>query len=70
MADIKAKDITKLETWTPKELRKLRMVAKNRVAALQASGDPKDLPKTHPLHDMEVGEINDLLVKVHRAEKA
>jgi len=69
MADIKAKDIDKLETWTPKELRKLRMVAKNRIASLSSSKEPKDLPKNHPLHDMESGEINELLLKVAKVEK-
>lgn len=70
MADIKAKDIKLLDTWTAKELRKLRMVAKNRISSLEKSSSPKVLPSSHPLFNMEVDDIKSLLDKVVKAEKA
>lgn len=69
MADIKLKDISKLETWTTKELRKLRMTIRNRISTLEASAKPKELPQTHPLHQMEAGECKNLLTSVMKAEK-
>lgn len=69
MANIKAKDITKLDTWNAKELRKLRMVIKNRLSAFEGSSGPKSLPETHPLFEMEVSECKDLLENVLKAEK-
>lgn len=69
MADIKAKNIEELNTWTPKELRKLRMVAKNRIGSL-SNPTPKELPANHPLVNLGIEEINELLKKVAIAEKA
>ncbi|MFT6069205.1 MAG: hypothetical protein ACJAT2_000318 [Bacteriovoracaceae bacterium] len=70
MADIKLKDITQLGSWNPKELRKLRMVANNRIGSLEKSEKAKDLPESHPLAKMDVDQIKELLVRVHKAEKS
>jgi hypothetical protein len=69
MADIKLKKISELETWSPKELRKLRMVIKNRLSGFSISDKPKPLSENHPLFEMEAGECKELLEKVLRAEK-
>ena len=67
MANIKAKDINKLQEWNQKELRKLRMTINNRISAL--AGKAKELPTTHPLYEMEIGECKELLARVMKAEK-
>lgn len=69
MANIKLKNINELNTWTPKELRKLRMTINNRISSLETSNSPKELPESHPLHGMESGECKILLEKVIKAEK-
>jgi hypothetical protein len=70
MANLKLKSIKEIETWNAKELRKLRITIKNRVESLKADSKPKELPTSHPLKGMEIGECQELLLKVHRAEKA
>ncbi|MBL7665234.1 MAG: hypothetical protein JNM93_08875 [Bacteriovoracaceae bacterium] len=69
MADLKAKDVNKLETWNEKELRKLRMTIKNRISSFQGSGKLKELKDNHPLYDLNVDDCNALLEKVMKAEK-
>lgn len=69
MADIKLKDISKLETWNTKELRKLRMTIKNRISSFENSSTQKELPSNHPLSQMDQGQCKELLEKVLRAEK-
>ena len=69
MADIKLKDINKLQEWNAKELRKLRMTIKNRISALEVSDKVKELKENHPLSGMEIGDCKELLEKVVRAEK-
>jgi hypothetical protein len=69
MADIKLKDISQLGSWNPKELRKLRMVIKNRISSLEKSSDAKELPGSHPLSKMDVDQIKELLTRVLKAEK-
>jgi hypothetical protein len=70
MADIKLKDITQLGSWNPKELRKLRMVIKNRIGALEKSEEAKELPASHPLSKMDIDKIKELLVRVLKSEKS
>lgn len=69
MANIKTKDVAKLETWDQKELRKLRMTIKNRISAFDTSSNPKELSTGHPLFELEQAECKTLLAKVMRAEK-
>lgn len=69
MADIKLKDISKLETWNAKELRKLKMTINNRISVLENSSKPKDLPASHPLSEMGVDMCKDLLSRINKAEK-
>lgn len=68
MAKISDKDISDLSTWSMKELRKLKINSKNRIAALQVNAKSV-LSKNHLLFDMEAGELEELILKVHRAEK-
>lgn len=69
MANIKNKNLEDLSGWNAKELRKLRMLLKNRISTLEVSSKPKDLAASHPLAEMEIHDCRDLLVKVVRAEK-
>lgn len=69
MANIKLKSINSLETWTTKELRKLRMTLRNRIESLKTDSKVKDLPAGHPLKDLSLEGCLELLDKVQRAEK-
>ena len=69
MANIKLKDINKLETWDKKELRKLKITVNNRLSAMEASSNPKELPESHPLFEMDQDRCKDLLAKIYKAEK-
>ncbi len=68
MANIRAKDIKKLEEWNEKELRKLRITINNRISSLKSSGSPKALPENHPLFEKNEGDCQALLQKVLQAE--
>jgi len=63
------KNFENLETWSPKELRKLRMNLNNRLETFKSKSDPKELAKSHMLHGLEHGQCEDLLLKVKQAEK-
>ena len=69
MADLKTKDISKLETWNTKELRKLRMTINNRINEFENSSKQKELSKSNPLLDMNVDELKELLGNVLKAER-
>lgn len=69
MANIKLKDINQLNTWNVKELRKLRINLKNRMAVNEFNPNAKELPKSHPLFGMQFSECKDLLNKVKKAEQ-
>jgi hypothetical protein len=70
MANIRAKDITDLTTWDIKELRKLKITIKNRMSSLESfRKDVKELPDTHPLQGMELGDCKNLLESVLKAER-
>lgn len=69
MAKLKDKNISDLTDWDIKELRKLRISIKNRMSSLEL-GNKKDLAKSHILHGLEIGDLEDLLLNVKRAEKA
>jgi hypothetical protein len=68
MANLKTKDIADLKSWNAKELRKLRMTVRNRIAALEKS-TVKELAESNPLAGMEMGECKALLDKILRVEK-
>ena len=68
MAKIGDKDINNLTDWNMKELRKLRISANNRIEKLKLS--PKsELDEKHMFYGMEVGELEELILEVHRAQK-
>ncbi len=69
MADIKLKNVNKLEEWNTKELRKLRIAIKNRLAEFQSSSKPREFKENHPLCNLDPGQCEDLLTQVKRAEK-
>ncbi|TDJ08233.1 MAG: hypothetical protein E2O68_02330 [Deltaproteobacteria bacterium] len=69
MADLKIKDITKLETWNIKELRKLRMTINNRINEFENSSKQKELAKSNPLQNKNLDELKEILEKVLKAER-
>jgi hypothetical protein len=69
LADLKTKDITKLEDWNAKELRKLRMTINNRINEFENSSKQKELTKSNPLAGLNPDELKELLEKVLKAEK-
>lgn len=69
MANIKDKDINDLSSWNLKELRKLKIMSKNRISALETSSN-KDVSDSHPLKGRGIEEIQELILNIQRAEKA
>ncbi len=69
VANIKLKDIKQLELWNDKELRKLRMVIKNRISYLENPKDKGELPTNHPLFNKQLGECKEILQKVISVEQ-
>lgn len=69
MANIRKKDINQLQEWNEKELRKLRITVKNRIASLESFSKEKELPEGHPLKEMDLKDCKEFLEKVVRAEK-
>jgi hypothetical protein len=68
MAKITDKNIDELNTWNMKELRKLRIMCKNRLGAPKTNSKSETNSK-HILSGYDTGLIEELLVKIHRAEK-
>ena len=68
MANIKDKDISALDSWNIKELRKLRIMIKNRISSLELA-PKKEVAKSHPLYGKDLSECKTLLLNVQRAEK-
>lgn len=68
MANIKEKNVNQLDNWNQKELRKLRMVIRNRISAFDSGKKPKDLEEDHPLFGLDQGSCKDLLQKVQSVE--
>lgn len=69
MAVIKGKDLTKLENWNDKELRKLKINLNNRIQSFQFSTKLKELPKSNPLFGMGEEECINLLENVKNAQR-
>jgi hypothetical protein len=70
MADIKLKDLEKLETWNTKELRKLRMTLNNRINELESASSPKKFSENHPLFEKDQDDCKVLLRKIMKQEKS
>lgn len=68
MAKISDKNIKNLDDWNIKELRKLRIMCKNRQSSLK-SNPKNEAPTKHILHGYDTALLEELLVKIHRAEK-
>lgn len=69
LADLKTKDISKLETWNIKELRKLRMTINNRINEFENSSKQKELGESNPLKNKNLDELKEILEKVLKAER-
>ena len=69
MANIKEKDVKNLSDWNMKELRKLKILLKNRITAFENSSNPKELQKSHLLVDYSMEECQSLLDQVFKAER-
>ena len=59
----------KLEEMNLKDLRGLRIKLNNRINSLKSFGKPKELQKSHVLFGLELGECEELLANVKRAER-
>lgn len=59
----------KLNEMSQKELRGLRIKLNNRINSLKSFGKPKELQKSHVLYGLELGECEQLLTEVKRAER-
>jgi len=68
MAKINNKNINDLSDWNMKELRKLKINSKNRIQSLEMS-QKSELSKSHILSGMDIGELKEIILKIHRAEK-
>lgn len=68
MAKISDKDLKELESWNIKELRKLKINAKNRIEKLKSKPN-HELNEKHILFGKESGELNQLLLEIGRVEK-
>lgn len=68
MANIKDKDIDDLGSWNIKELRKLKIMSKNRISALELA-PKKTVANSHPLFGKGIEECKDLIEQIQKAEK-
>ncbi len=59
----------KLNEMNLKDLRGLRIKLNNRINSLKSFGKPKELQKSHLLFGLELGECEQLLHEVKRAER-
>ena len=53
----------------PKQLRTLRNQLNNRISAMEA-GKEVELSSSHPLHNLDIKDCQEILIKVKRALKA
>lgn len=69
MANLKEKNIKNLTDWNMKELRKLKINANNRIGSIKSHRSNSELAKSHILYGLELGELEDLVLEIKRAEK-
>ena len=69
MANLKLKDTIHLENWNEKELRKLKMLVKNRLQSLESSSRPAKLKENHPLFQMDDYACKSLLENISKAQR-
>ncbi len=69
MANIKEKNINDLSDWNMKELRKLKIMLKNRLTSYETAAKPKELQKSHILHELSQEKCKEILDKAYEAEK-
>lgn len=63
------RDYSKLEDFSSKELRKLKMNLNNRLESFKRSDEPKELAKSHMLHGMSQNDCEKLLTRITKLEK-
>lgn len=69
MANLKSKSWENLSDWNIKELRKLKISLKNRIDALSFGNNPKELRESNPLSGKTLGDCQNLLTNVLKAER-
>ena len=70
MAKLKGKDINDLSDWNEKELRKLRIMIKNRLNSIEFKPNAPDLPSGNPITGLGPSQLNKLLQDCLQAEAA
>ena len=69
MANLKLKDIFHLEDWNEKELRKLKMLVKNRLQSFDNSSKQTELKANHPLFQVDDDGCKSLLENILKAQR-
>lgn len=69
MAKINKKNIKDLNAWDQKELRKLKIMAKNRLSSLTSHRSNSEVSEKHLLNGYDIQLLNNLLLDIQRAEK-
>jgi hypothetical protein len=61
------KDLSQLETWTPKKIRTLRNNLNNRIESFKKDGEgAKELQKSHMLAGLDLGQCKELLIRAQK----
>ncbi len=69
MAKINKKNIKDLDAWDQKELRKLKIMAKNRLSSLTSHRSSTEVSEKHLLSGYDIQLLNELIINIQRAEK-
>lgn len=70
MAKINNKDVKDLSTWDEKELRKLKIMAQNRLSSLTSHRSKSEVKEKHILSGYDLELLRELLISIQKAEKA
>lgn len=70
MAKINNKDVKDLSTWDEKELRKLKIMAQNRLSSLTSHRSSSEVKEKHILSGYDLELLRELLIGIQKAEKA
>lgn len=69
MAKINDKDVKDLTTWDEKELRKLKIMANNRLSSLTSHRSKSEVSEKHLLSGYDLDRLRELLIRIQKAEK-
>jgi hypothetical protein len=70
MAKINDKNIKDLSAWDEKELRKLKIMAQNRLSSLTSHRSSSAVKEKHLLSGYDLELLRELLININRAEKS